>query len=97
MPLTDLLKDYAPELKSWWDDYGPSNWGAAAADTSAWVGLGDFQDFAGDSPDDRATFPGGLGAISRKLAEAAAPESCRSHALRRDYRRQSSRIRAKLP
>jgi monoamine oxidase len=69
MPLTDLLKDYAPELKAWWDDYGPSNWGAAAADTSALVGLGDFQDFAGDQPDERATFTGGLGAISRALAE----------------------------
>ena len=69
MPLTDLLKGYAPELKAWWDNYGPSNWGATAADTSALVGLGDFQDFAGDEPDDRVTFPGGLGAISRKLAE----------------------------
>lgn len=69
MPLTELLKGYAPELKAWWDDYGPSNWGAVAADTSALVGLGDFQDFAGDEPDERATFTGGLGAISRKLAE----------------------------
>ncbi len=70
MPLTDLLKDYAPELKAWWDGYGPSNWGAAAADTSALIALGDFQDFAGSAPDERVTFPGGLGAISRKLAEA---------------------------
>ena len=68
MPLTDLLKGYAPELKAWWDNYGPSNWGAAAADTSALVGLGDFQDFAGDEPDERVTFTGGLGAISRALA-----------------------------
>jgi protoporphyrinogen oxidase len=67
IPLTDLLKGYVPELKAWWDCYGPSNWGADAANTSALVGLGDFQDFAGDEPDDRATFPGGLGAISRKL------------------------------
>jgi monoamine oxidase len=56
-------------LKAWWDTYGPSNWGATAADKSALVGLGDFQDFAGNDPDDRVTFPGGLGAISRKLAE----------------------------
>jgi monoamine oxidase len=69
IPLTDLLKDYAPELKVWWDNYGPSNWGAAAADTSALVGLGDFQDFAGNEPDERVTFPGGLGAITHKLAE----------------------------
>lgn len=69
MPLSDLLKGYAPELKTWWDNYGPSNWGADASDTSALVGLGDFQDFAADEPDERVTFPGGLGAISRKLAE----------------------------
>ena len=68
-PLTDFLKGYAPELKAWWDDYGPSNWGATAADTSALVGLGDFQEFAGDEPDERATFTGGLGAISRALAK----------------------------
>src|SRR5580658_2179641 len=80
MPLTDLLKGYAPELKVWWDDYGPSNWGAAAADTSALVGLGDFQDFAADEPDERMTFPGGLGAISRKLAERL-HESHKDHLL----------------
>jgi monoamine oxidase len=80
MPLTDMLKSYAPELKAWWDDYGPSNWGATAADTSALVGLGDFQDFAGDEPDDRVTFPGGLGAISRKLA-ARLHETHRNHML----------------
>jgi monoamine oxidase len=78
IPLTDLLKGYAPELKTWWDDYGPSNWGAAAADTSALVGLGDFQDFAADEPDERVTFPGGLGAISRKLTE-------RLHASHKDH------------
>ena len=86
LPLTDFLKDYAPELKAWWDGYGPSNWGAAAADTSALIALGDFQDFAGNAPDERLTFPGGLGAISRKLAEAPASESWRSNALRGDYR-----------
>jgi monoamine oxidase len=69
VPLTTLLKGYAPELTAWWNTYGPSNWGATAADTSALVGLGDFQDFAGEEADDRQTFPGGLGAISRRVAE----------------------------
>jgi monoamine oxidase len=78
LPLTDLLKGYAPELKVWWDNYGPSNWGARAADTSALVGLGDFQDFAADEPDERVTFAGGLGAISRKLTE-------RLHASHQDH------------
>ncbi len=69
IPLTNLLQSYVPELKTWWDTYGPSNWGANASETSALVALGDFQEFAGEEPDDRATFPGGLGAISRRLAE----------------------------
>jgi monoamine oxidase len=70
LPLSNLLQGYAPELKAWWDTYGPSNWGAAAADTSAFTALDDFQDFANDeNKDDRVTFPGGLGAISQKLAE----------------------------
>lgn len=25
---SDMLKGYAPEVKDWWDDFGPSNWGA---------------------------------------------------------------------
>jgi monoamine oxidase len=70
LPLSSLLEGYAPELKEWWDAYGPSNWGAVSEDTSAFTALDDFQDFANeDNKDDRVTFPGGLGAISRKLAE----------------------------
>ncbi len=80
IPLTDLLKGYAPELRAWWDTYGPSNWGAKSPDTSAWVALGDFQEFAADEPDDRATFAGGLGAISKKLSELLA-SSHRDHML----------------
>jgi protoporphyrinogen oxidase len=70
MPFIQLLRAYSPEVTTWWNTYGPSNWGATAADTSAFVALDDFQDFANDeNKDDRVTFPGGLGAISRKLAE----------------------------
>jgi len=68
-PLSEILKDYAPELTAWWDAYGPSNWGARSADTSALVALEEFSDLAGDAPDDRITFPGGLGAISKRLGE----------------------------
>jgi len=70
VPLAKLLEGYATELKAWWDGYGPSNWGAVSSDTSAFVALDDFQDFANDENDDnRVTFPGGLGAISKKLSE----------------------------
>jgi protoporphyrinogen oxidase len=70
MPFIQLLRAYSPELTSWWDAYSTSNWGATAAYTSAFVAVDDFQDFANDeNKDDRVTFPGGLGAISQKLAE----------------------------
>jgi len=70
VPLTSLLKGYAPELKTWWDSYGPSNWGAVADETSAFTALDDFQDFANDeNEDNRVTLPGGLGSISKRLVE----------------------------
>ena len=28
-PFSDFLKDYPEELKQWWDNFGPSNWGAS--------------------------------------------------------------------
>ena len=68
-PLTKYLGSYAPEVKSWWDAYGPSNWGAKAADTSTYVALIDFQEVVAAKDDVRVTLPGGNGAFTRKLAE----------------------------
>lgn len=66
-PLSKYLKGYAPEIKQWWDAYGPSNWGANSEDTSAYVAAGELQYITGD-PDARVTLPGGNGALSRQLA-----------------------------
>lgn len=69
-PFSDFLKGYAPELKLWWDTFGPSNWGAASEDTAAALAIENLQEMAGESRvDDRYTWPGGLGAITKKLAE----------------------------
>ena len=69
-PLTKYLAGYAPEIKQWWDAYGPSNWGAAAANSSALVALQELQDIAReDGKDDRLTLPGGNGAITKRLTE----------------------------
>ena len=38
MPLSDFMKGYPAEMKQWWDDYGPSNWGATSDDTAAMIG-----------------------------------------------------------
>jgi len=75
IPLTDYLKNYASEVTAWWDAYGPSNWGAKSADTSALVAASDLKDMAGDEPDNRVTLPGGNGALAEQLAAVLRKES----------------------
>ncbi len=69
-PLTDFTKGYPKELTEWWDDYGPSNWGAKAAETSAMIGLMELHFISGPGrKDERVTLPGGIGALNRRLSE----------------------------
>jgi protoporphyrinogen/coproporphyrinogen III oxidase len=73
-PFSEFLKGYPAELKQWWDNFGPSNWGAASEDTAAHVAISALQDMAEESrTDDRYTWPGGLGAITKKLADTLLP------------------------
>ncbi len=75
LPLSDLLKGYPVELKEWWDNFGPSNWGADSKDTAAAIGVGALQEMDGESRrDDRYTWPGGLGAVTKRLAEILQPK-----------------------
>jgi protoporphyrinogen/coproporphyrinogen III oxidase len=68
--LASLLQAYPPELTQWWDAYGPSNWGATSEDTAAAVAIAELQELVSDSlKDSRYTWPGGLGAITKKLAD----------------------------
>ncbi|MBI2683177.1 MAG: FAD-dependent oxidoreductase [Acidobacteriales bacterium] len=70
MPLTAMLKGYGPEVLAWWDCYGPSNWGAVSAETSAYVAISDFQDFANEKlATTHNTWPGGNGALTKVLSE----------------------------
>jgi monoamine oxidase len=72
-PFTKYLDGYAPEIKQWWDAYGPSNWGAKSVDTAAQVAIGELQDIVEWQKDDaRVTLPGGNGALARRLAETLA-------------------------
>jgi oxygen-dependent protoporphyrinogen oxidase len=69
-PFSDFLKGYPAELKQWWDSFGPSNWGATSEETAAGLAIENLQEIAAESRgDDRYTWPGGLGAITKKLAE----------------------------
>jgi monoamine oxidase len=77
-PFSQFTAGYPPELKAWWDGYGPSNWGAVTIETSAAVGITELQSIAGpDRQDDRTTLPGGLGAINKRLVEIMAPHKDR--------------------
>ena len=74
IPFSSFMKLYAPEVKQWWDRFGPSNWGAASDDTAAALGIEALQDAVVQSTfDNRYTWPGGLGAITQKLTEILQP------------------------
>ncbi len=69
-PFSDFMKAYPPELTQWWDNYGPSNWGAGSEDTAAGLAILSLQEMAEESGvDNRYTWPGGLGAVTKRLAE----------------------------
>ncbi|MBI2837714.1 MAG: FAD-dependent oxidoreductase [Acidobacteria bacterium] len=72
-PFTELLAPYAPEVRNFWDRFGMSNWGADAANTSAYVGAGAYE-WMGGMEDVRWTFPAGLGGVSEALANWLRPK-----------------------
>ena len=49
LPFSDFMKDYPVELKEWWDNFGPSNWGAASKDTAAAIGIYALQEMDGEA------------------------------------------------
>ena len=74
VPFANFVKSYPEEIKQWWDNYGPSNWGATSEETAAAIGIFELQYISGEKrKDDRYTWPGGLGAITKKLAEVIEP------------------------
>jgi oxygen-dependent protoporphyrinogen oxidase len=72
---SDFLKGYPPELKQWWDNFGPSNWGAVSEETAAALAILTLQEMVEESAgDDRYTWAGGLGAVTKKLGEILEPK-----------------------
>jgi protoporphyrinogen oxidase len=74
VPFSDFMKGYPAEVKQWWDNYGPSNWGAATEDTAAALGIAGAQEVGGETVPEYYTWPGGLGAITKKLVEILQPK-----------------------
>lgn len=73
-PFTDITGAYAPEITKWWDAYGPSNWGAFTADTTAFIGVVDAQYLIKGEDSTRVILPGGLGCVTHKLVEVMKPK-----------------------
>jgi monoamine oxidase len=73
-PFTDITGAYAPEITKWWDAYGPSNWGAFTADTTAFIGVADAQYLIKGEDSTRVILPGGLGCVTHKLVEVMKPK-----------------------
>ncbi len=69
MTFAELLKPYGPELKLWFDNFGPNNWGADTENTSALIGA-ETVNWGGGVEPGRFTWPGGLGRISLTLEAA---------------------------
>ncbi len=69
MVFADLLKPYEPELKQWFDNFGPNNWGADTENSSALIGATSL-DWGGGVDQERFTWPGGMGRISLALEQA---------------------------
>ena len=67
------LKDYAPEVKQWWDGYGPSNYGAKSEDTSTLVAADELKDMA-ERPNTTlaSRLPGGNAVLAQQLADDSA-------------------------
>lgn len=81
MTFAELLKPYGPELKAWYDNFGPNNWGADTENTSAYIGA-DTVNWGFGVNRERWTWPGGLGRISLAL-EAALEKSGRDRIRKR--------------
>lgn len=76
LAFSTFLKGHGPEVKLWWDTYGPSNWGTTSEETSSLVAIDELQSIAApDRKDDRSTWPGGLGALTQRLHEVLAKKS----------------------
>lgn len=65
-PFAEFLSGRAPQLKAYWDGFGPSNWGCTTEETSAYLGLQAAKQWPREQ---RYTWEGGMGIASRRIYE----------------------------
>ena len=66
-PFSELLAGKPEALRTYWDQFGLSNWGAEAKHSSAFLGAQAARDWPKEP---RYTYEGGLGGISRRVYDA---------------------------
>jgi predicted NAD/FAD-dependent oxidoreductase len=66
-PFSSFLEGYPPQLKAFWDAFGPSNWGATSESTSGYLGLSAAKDWFTHP---RYTWEGGIGMASRRVLDS---------------------------
>jgi phytoene dehydrogenase-like protein len=67
-PFAEVLKAYPPELRTFFDSFGPNSWAGRVEDTSAYVGIQAAQ-WAGGLEPERYTGEQGFGLLTHALGE----------------------------
>jgi monoamine oxidase len=69
LPFADILKDYPEEVTAFFDSFGPNNWGARVADTSAFIGIEAAQ-WMGGLESGRYAGEAGFGPLTQALGKS---------------------------
>jgi monoamine oxidase len=68
--LESMIRPYGPEVLRWWTAFCLSTWGGLPSEVAASLALDELRWWAApDRRDTRATWEGGVGVLSRRLAE----------------------------
>jgi hypothetical protein len=71
LPFAEILKDYPEEVTAFFDSFGPNNWGARVADTSAFIGIEAAQ-WMGGLEEERYAGEAGFGPLAQAIGASVA-------------------------
>jgi monoamine oxidase len=69
LPFAEILRDYPEEVTAFFDSFGPNNWGAPVADTSAFIGIEAAQ-WMGGLEGERYAGEAGFGPLTQALGKS---------------------------